>query len=154
MALILIRPCYRYPTNHLDFSSPGAMPELYIAIYQPKEGNYKNWALYLENGSEHTIFEVIGSYPNFERNVMSGKPQSTSRHRKSILVATIRDQDVEDLKTYMANMKVDNETALWTCQDYIIETIDGLYDECIIDEEDEDYKKGKKSALDSHYGAQ
>lgn len=50
------------------------MPELYIAIYQPKEGNYKHWALYLENGSEHTIFEVIELYPNFERNVMSGKP--------------------------------------------------------------------------------
>ena len=54
----------------------------------------------------------------------------------------------------MVNMKVDNETALWNCQDYVIEAINGLYDECIIDEEDEDYKKGKKSAMDSHYGAQ
>lgn len=54
----------------------------------------------------------------------------------------------------MANVKVDNETALWNCQDYVIEAIDGLYDECIIDEEDKDYKKGKKSAVDSHYGAQ
>lgn len=130
------------------------MPKLYIAIYQPTEGNYKHWALYLENGSEHSIFEVIGSHPNFERNVVSGKPQSTSRHRKNILVAKIRNQDVEELKTYMANVKVDNETALWNCQDYVIEAIEGLYDECIIDEEDKDYKKGKKSAVDSHYGAQ
>lgn len=110
--------------------------------------------MYLENGSQHTIFEVIGEHPKFERNVISGKPQSTTRHRNCILVATIRDQDVEDLKTYMENMKVDNETALWNCHDYVIEAIDGLYDECIIDEEDEDYKKGRKSALDSHYGAQ
>lgn len=35
-----------------------------------------------------------------------------------------------------------------------LEAIDGLYDECIMDEEDKDYKKGRKSALDSHYGAQ
>ncbi len=35
-----------------------------------------------------------------------------------------------------------------------LEAIDGLYGECIIDEEDEDYKKGRKLALESHYGAQ
>lgn len=85
---------------------------------------------------------------------MSAEPQSTGRHRKNILVATIRDQDVEELKTYMTKVKVDNETTHWNCQDYVIEAIDGLYDECIIDEDDKDYKKGRKTAVDSYYGPQ
>lgn len=81
---------------------------------------------------------------------MSGKPQSISRHKKNILVAIIQWR----LKTYIANLKVDNKTALCNCQDYVIEAIDGLYDKCIIDEEDKDYKKEKKLAVDSHYTAQ
>lgn len=81
---------------------------------------------------------------------MSGKPQSISRHRKNILVAIIQWK----LKTYIANVKVDNKTAFWNCQNYIIEAIDGLYDKYIIDEEDKNYKKGKKSAVDSHYTTQ
>jgi len=85
---------------------------------------------------------------------VKSKPQATSQHRKNILVATIRDQDVEELKTYMTKVKIDNETAHWNCQDYVIEAIDGLYDECIIDEKDKDYKKGKESAVDSYYGAE
>lgn len=130
------------------------MPKLYIAIYQPKEGNYKHWALYLEAAPDHIIFEVTGSHSNFRRNVLKGKPGSSSRHRRSILVGTIRDQDVKELITYMEKVNVDNGTVHWNCQDYVIEAIDGLYEECIIDEDDKDFEKGKKLAVENYYGAQ
>lgn len=54
----------------------------------------------------------------------------------------------------MTKVKVDNETAYWNCQDYVIEAIDELYDNCIVDEKDKNYKKKKKSAVDSYYETQ
>jgi hypothetical protein len=52
----------------------------------------------------------------------------------------------------MAEVAVDIDTIHWNRQEYVLEAIDGLYDECIIDEDDKDYKKGKNSAVDNHYG--
>ena len=129
------------------------MPKLYIAIYRPRQGNYLHWALYLENGNENIIYEVTGSHPIFQRNVLSAKPSSTVRHKKNILVATLRDQDVPHFKKHMETATVDNETTEWNCQDYVLDTLSELYDECIIDEDDKDYNKGKKAA-DAYWGAQ
>lgn len=105
--------------------------------------------------AQSTIFEVTGSHPNLERNVVNGKPQSTSRHRKNILVATIRDQDVEELKTYMTKPKVDNETAHWNCQDYVIEAIDGLYTNALLMRRTRITRKGRNQLwIATYYGAQ
>lgn len=62
------------------------MPQLFIATYQPREGNYYHWALHLKTDSEEEdyIFEVVGSHPDFRRNVVRSKPESTTRHTRSI----------------------------------------------------------------------
>lgn len=51
-------------------------------------------------------------------------------------------------------MKVNNKTAFWNCYDYIKEAIDRLYNKCIIDEKDKNYKKEKQSVVDSYYETQ
>ena len=50
------------------------------------------------------------------------------------------------------NTKVDNETTEWNCQDYVIELLETLYEECIIDEDDKEYKRGMKKAKDKYFG--
>ena len=76
------------------------MPQarLYVAIYRAVHGNYEHWALYLENRTEHKIYEVVGEHPQFQPNVVSGKPTSTSRHKKNILVDDISANDVKELE--------------------------------------------------------
>lgn len=128
------------------------MAKLYIAMYQPQKGNYEHWALYLSNGDENIVFEVGGQHPKFTKNVMETKPENSRRHRRSILVGTINEQDLPELRKKMDEVEVDNETVHWNCQDYVIEAIDHLREECIIDEDDEDYERGRKDAVENHYG--
>ena len=130
------------------------MAKLYIAMYRPTEGNYEHWALYLDNDGISTVFEVIGEHGTFEANTLSVKPESSRRHKRSILVGTINKQDVPNLFKVMENAKIDNETIEWNCQDYVLEALAELYEECVIDEDDRDYERGTKQAKEKYFGAQ
>ncbi len=128
------------------------MAKLYIAIYKPRYGNYKHWALFLEAESEHFIFEVIGEHGSFTKNTVKGSPTKSNRHETSILVATINEQDVPEVRKSVALAEIDNETTEWNCQDYVIEVLERLYDECVIDEDDKSYKKGSSLAKKNYFG--
>ena len=127
------------------------MGKLYIAIYKPRYGNYKHWALFLDS-SESLIFEVVGEHGTFQKNTIKGSPSSSTRHENNILVADINDQDIPELKKTVSGVKVDNETTEWNCQDYVLETLEALEKECVIDEDDEDYKKGINQAKKKYFG--
>ena len=125
-------------------------------MYKPRYGNYEHWALYLDEASEEkkTIFEVVGKHPDFKPHVLEADPEKSIRHKRNILVGTINSGDVPALKSHIEALPIDNETLDWNCQDYVIEAIDKLHEECIIDEDDKDYKKGRKTAVDKHFGPQ
>ena len=132
-----------------------AMAKLFITMYKPEAGNFEHWALYLKKDDKGTIFEVIGSHPEFKRNVLNNaRPENTVRFRRSVLVATIRENDVAQLVTIMEKQPVDNETTEWNCQDYVVEAVDKLAEECVIDPDDKDFLKGRKMAVDEYYGAE
>ncbi|KAI9802928.1 MAG: hypothetical protein M1825_002159 [Sarcosagium campestre] len=116
-------------------------------------GNYLHGALYLENGDEKSIYEVTGEHPDFRKNVMQADPAASRRHVRNILVATIETRDIQELVETIDKVHVDNETVEWNCQDYVLETLEALLDECIIDEDDEDCCEGRKRAIDNYYGA-
>ena len=48
-------------------------------------------------------------------------------------------------------MTPQNDVCHWNCQDYVIEILDHLEDECIVDGEDESYIKAKKE-VKKHFG--
>jgi len=129
------------------------MARLYVAMYKPIEGNYEHWVLYLENGAEHTIYEVTGEHPSFSKNVTSGRPTSTNRHKRSIFVATVNSSDLPVLREVISGMQPDNSTVHWNCQDYVLEILEKLEEECVIDEEDDEYVTAKRN-VKRHYGAQ
>ncbi|KAI9655413.1 MAG: hypothetical protein M1829_000649 [Trizodia sp. TS-e1964] len=52
----------------------------------------------------------------------------------------------------MDSAEVDNETLDWNCQDYVLESLDKLSEECILDEDDEDYVEGVKKAKEKYFG--
>jgi hypothetical protein len=82
--------------------------KLCIAIYKPRYGNYKHWALFLES-TESLIFEVVGKHRTFQKNTITGSLSSSTRHKKNILVADINEQDIPELKKVVSKVNIDNK---------------------------------------------
>ena len=128
------------------------MPNLFVAMYKPPRGNFLQWAIYLQDGSEDTIYEVVGENPLFEANIITGrKPEQSTRYQRSIFIYKINPLDVPSLKEKVSSVKLQNDVVHWNCQDYVMETLDLLEEECIIDGEDKSYIKTKKE-LRKHFG--
>ncbi|PYH92378.1 hypothetical protein BO71DRAFT_26457 [Aspergillus ellipticus CBS 707.79] len=119
-------------------------PKLYVAFYRPRYGNYQHWALYIDDDKESIIFEVTGQHPNFQRNVVYARPDASRSYVSNVYVATLRDDDIADVKEAARQVRVDNDTVDWDCQDYVLELLDKLEDEFILEENDEDYREARK----------
>jgi hypothetical protein len=70
---------------------------------------------------------------------------------ESIDLGEFANRDLEEFKKAVEATAVDNETVEWDCQDYVLEILDKLGEECIIDEEDRTYKKQRRK-LESKRG--
>ena len=94
------------------------MPKLSVAMYKPAEGNHLHWALHLDDGSKHSIYEVLGEYPHFKPHVITGKrPDHTIRHQRSIFLYEINGQDLPGFEDAISSVKPQNDVAQWNCQD-------------------------------------
>lgn len=129
------------------------MPKTYIAVYRPRSGNYYHWALYVKS-TPSRIFEVTGSHPDFARNIVESKPESTNRHVESIGVGDINEGDMREFYSIMSKVEIDNDTVDWNCQDFVLEALEALTEECVLDEDDEEYKRGVRKAKSKYYGPQ
>ena len=114
-------------------------------MYRPAEGNLLHWALHLEDGSRHSIYEALGEYPHFKPNMITGKkPNQTIRHQRSIFVYEINSIDLPGFEEAVAFVKPPKDVVHWNCQDYVIEVLEKLEEECVIDGENKLYVKAKK----------
>lgn len=127
-------------------------PQLYVAFYRPRYGNYQHWALYLQHGDDHTIYELIESSPNFRKNKLKVDPQTSRRYLGKLLVASLGESDIPLVSRAVKDAEVDNTTVEWDCQDYVIEIIERLEEDLVLDEADEDYRRARK-ALKKKRGA-
>ena len=89
------------------------MPKIYIAVYRPRSGNYYHWAIYVK-GTPPRVLEVTGSHPNFTRNSIEAKPESTDRHVESIKVGDVNEGDVREFYSIMGRVEVENGIARTT----------------------------------------
>ncbi|KAL9622067.1 MAG: hypothetical protein Q9160_003566 [Pyrenula sp. 1 TL-2023] len=92
---------------------------------------------------------VVDEHPNFEKNVFKSRPENSVRFLRSYQVGTISPADLLAYYGEVDRAKVDNDTAHWNCQDYVIEIVEALLEECVIDEED---YLGVRESILSHYG--
>ncbi|KAL6713013.1 hypothetical protein ACLMJK_009409 [Lecanora helva] len=125
------------------------MPKLYLTMYRAVKGNYEHWALYLDG--EHKIYELTGESPHFKRNVVSGIPTSSNRHKRSIFVSDINTGDFAAFQSAVGAIKPNNSVSHWNCQDYVTGILEKLEEECIVDADEKAYKTAK-NRVKSHYG--
>ncbi|TKA66905.1 hypothetical protein B0A55_11661, partial [Friedmanniomyces simplex] len=139
-------------SNHKSTLSLG-MPKIYIAVYTPRQGNHYHWAIYVKCKPPR-IIEITGSHPEFKFNTVETKPENTTPHKESIEIGDINDSDMPEFYSIMRRVEIDNDTVDWNCQDYVLEALDELTEECVLDEDDETYKKGRRRAKNKYYGPQ
>jgi len=117
--------------------------KVFVAIYRPRYGNYHHWGLFMETGPDtaDVIFEVTGSHPNFERNVVLSDPRNTQSLIEMIFMDEFSPHDIPMVYDIAEKTVVDNSTAEWDCQEYVLDILEKLEEECIVDEDDEITKK-------------
>ncbi|KAL3458428.1 hypothetical protein BJX64DRAFT_292232 [Aspergillus heterothallicus] len=114
-------------------------PQLFVAIYRPRYGNFRHWALHLHTDNQDYIFEVDGEQPAFIKVSSSSKPTEWDMLIESLYVGEIGIPDLATFKQLVDEAKVDNETLEWDCQDYVLELLEACEREAILDEDDPDY---------------
>ena len=122
--------------------------KIFVVFFRPLDGNYQHWALYLDKGDEHEIFEVDGSHPNFQRNTYTTDPRKAFNFIGSIYVGPISDADIPAMRNSVALVDVNNETIEWDCQDYVLEILDKLEEEMILEGDDEDYANAREDLFE------
>lgn len=121
-------------------------------MYKPVEVNHLHWALYLDNGWEHSIYEVIGIHPHFKANLIAGKkPDHSIRHQKSVFVYEINEPDLPEFEKAIILVQPQNDVVHWNCQDYVMDVLNYLEEECVIDGEDQSYIEAKEEVKE-HFG--
>ena len=128
------------------------MPSLFISIYKPRYGNFKHWALFLDRPAAPLIIEAAGEHPSFTKSLVHGDPNNDPMNERNILVADINDTDLQELMTIVDKAKIDNEVLMWNCQDYVLEILEELHNQCIIDEQDDHYERGVNLAKRKYLG--
>ena len=102
----------------------------------------------METDTENFIFEVVGSHPNFQRNVVKANPRNSRSLVEMIFLDTINAGDIAIVKEAARSIPVDNETVEWDCQDYVLEILDKLEEEAVLDEDDEQYSEAKEEVTE------
>ncbi|KAL2847190.1 hypothetical protein BJY01DRAFT_167612 [Aspergillus pseudoustus] len=119
-------------------------PSLFVAIYQPRYGNFQHWALHLHTDHEDFIFEVDGEHPSFIKVNSSAKPTDSDTLIESLYVGEIGIPDVATVKKIVDEARVDNETLEWDCQEYVLELLEACEREAILEEDDLDFAETKQ----------
>jgi hypothetical protein len=119
-------------------------PSLFVAIFQPRSGNFQHWALHLHTDQEDLIFEVDGEHPSFTKVTSPAKPTDSNSLIESLWVGEIGIPDIATLKQIVDGARVDNETLEWDCQEYVLKILEACEREAILEEEDLDFAETKQ----------
>ncbi|KAL3488627.1 hypothetical protein BJX62DRAFT_239849 [Aspergillus germanicus] len=119
-------------------------PSLFVAIFQPRYGNFQHWALHLHTDHEDLVFEVDGEHPSFTKVTSPAKPTDSNTLVETLWVGEIGIPDIATLKQIVDEARVDNETLEWDCQEYVLEILEAREREAILEEDDLDYAESKQ----------
>ncbi|KAI2619937.1 hypothetical protein GGR54DRAFT_109053 [Hypoxylon sp. NC1633] len=107
--------------------------KLSVALYRPRWGSLRHWALYLDVGNY--VYEVTGEAMQSTAEAKAGIiPNNSGSWIESIPVAEIQAADMAELHRIITETPVQNDVQGWCCQDYVM-ALEGLNEEQIVDDE-------------------
>lgn len=65
-----------------------------------------------------------------------------------IFLDNVHSRDTAMVQNIAATTKIENDIVNWDCQDYVLEMLEKLEEECIVEVEDETYKDAKKELME------
>lgn len=71
-------------------------------------------------------------------------PENSARFLESVYIGEVQDRDFKEFEKTIKATNVDNGTVEWDCQDYVLEILDNLEEECIMDGDDSVFQKQKR----------
>ena len=113
--------------------------ELSVIRYKPAVHSKAHWALHLHvvNGSEarDVIYQANGEAGNLHLDVVEADPMKSLRFLEKIDICDIDGaQDLADMERYLQKQPMRNEISSWTCQDWVMESLETLSEESLLDE--------------------
>lgn len=118
-----------------------SFPELYVALFRRRYGDYQHWGLYIDNDPENLVFEVTGEHPSFECHIETCPlPGANGRLLPLAVCRCLSNNNIDTVNRVAATVMVYNETVEWDCQEYVLDMLDALEEECVLDRDDEDYQ--------------
>lgn len=98
----------------------------------PVTDNFQRWALCLNADDLDVTFEATGSHPLFQPDVEYSRPEHSKNYVGKVFVATISDEDIQRVYDVSDATPVNNRNVEWDCQDYVLDVLDRLENECIL----------------------
>ncbi|OJD12982.1 hypothetical protein AJ78_06497 [Emergomyces pasteurianus Ep9510] len=123
---------------------PSTIP-LSVAIYD--NPGIKHWSLFIEGDSlnEKTLIHLLGARSNYFFNIRTSSDAKNSKSLvEMIFLCHINASEIESIKNTAEKMTIRNDSADYSCQDFILELLNTLEEEAIIDPTNADYADSKQ----------
>lgn len=93
--------------------------ELSVILYEPTEGEYRHWSLFLENDEDYegNIYEIVGDSTNYSYNILRNKnPKSSSHYFTKIGVIMVDNNKMEELENILSKVEIKHNNNYWCCR--------------------------------------
>ncbi|EPT01880.1 hypothetical protein FOMPIDRAFT_116431 [Fomitopsis schrenkii] len=113
--------------------------ELSVVRYKPAAHSKAHWALHLRiidtDKTRHLIYQANGEAGNLHLDVVEADPVKSRRFLEQIDICNIDTaSDITDVERHLRRQPVRNEISSWTCQDWVMESLETLNEESLLDE--------------------
>jgi len=114
--------------------------ELSVVRYRPLAHSKAHWALHLhivggDESKQHFIYQANGEPGALALDVVEANPMQSQRFREEIFVCEIDgERAIAEVKECLRRQPMRNAIATWTCQDWVMESLETLNDEMLVDE--------------------
>lgn len=102
--------------------------ELAVVFFKLVEGNFDHWALWLHGPSYNKLFQVTGDYAEMRAQMLDEDPTDNTRLYQTITLDDILIDRIQAVEACIYGVRVQNDVALWDCQDYVLDVLDTLED--------------------------
>lgn len=112
---------------------------LSVIRYRPSTHSKAHWALCLlisDSWVEHQIlYQANSEAGNLQLDIVEADPKNSRRFLEQIHICYIDGtRDIADVERHLKRQPMHNEISSWTCQDWVMESLETLNDEDLLEE--------------------